>query len=215
MSSRPLTGRALEVSHQPVSVGPGNDLNQFPAVTAPLIENLLSGVDDERNRGVFPGCHDSMLAKSAGSIAESFALESLEEELIFLQPGLPIHGLRRTPLHCAPFPLGQTTPHAKFDFALEGFYEAFKTDGTAKAHLACMPLRGALNEHGVNIALAGPRTGCKDGPTLDFGNACRHCFFPPTPMGRFPHFLSENKRYKVPVTGCRPCGMKAFFSTIR
>ena len=46
----------LEVGDEVLGTGrAGHDLDELPAVSAPLIENLLGGVSDEGNGGVLPG----------------------------------------------------------------------------------------------------------------------------------------------------------------
>src|SRR5689334_18089752 len=49
--------RPLEVGHQAVAVRAGHHLDQLPAVLAPVVEDLLGGVDHQRNRGVLPLRH--------------------------------------------------------------------------------------------------------------------------------------------------------------
>src|SRR5699024_3075316 len=50
----------LAAGHQPL-IGPGHHLHELPPVLTPLVEDLLGGVDDQRNRRVFPACHGTIL----------------------------------------------------------------------------------------------------------------------------------------------------------
>src|SRR5699024_12566586 len=51
--------RALEVGDESVVVRTPYDLHEFVSVLAPLIEDLLRRMDDERHGDVFPLGHDS------------------------------------------------------------------------------------------------------------------------------------------------------------
>lgn len=65
----------LEESGCP-SLGTLDDLHEFPALFAPLIENLLQRVADERNRRVLPLLHGEHLLRRLAGVANRISVGS-------------------------------------------------------------------------------------------------------------------------------------------
>ena len=58
---------SLKVGHETTG-GAGDNLDKFPTVITPLIEDLLGYVVDERHCRVFPLCHRTRVTWSAGNV---------------------------------------------------------------------------------------------------------------------------------------------------
>src|SRR5699024_11068850 len=66
LSRKPSSGLLLapEVGDVLLTARVGQHRHQFPTVLAPLVENLLGRVDQQRNRGVLPFGHVETLSRA-------------------------------------------------------------------------------------------------------------------------------------------------------
>src|SRR5699024_1164606 len=154
----------LEVGHQPL-IGTGHHLHELPAVLTPLVEDLLGGVDDQRNRRVFPACHGTILRTFGycGAPSRPWCRPSLADHCselvgVYLCEGAALRLHRRhAAQQCPSLPLGHSAPDPVLDPVVQRIHQALQPDRTVETDLPRLPLRGPPYEQLVRRTLGAQR----------------------------------------------------------